>query len=74
MTGFALHKLALEMDEVAISDWPVSLFAPTAGTLKGEALQNYVNRSLNNLPLHEDSVRRGGNRSAHRTAGLVPSR
>jgi NTE family protein len=54
--GFALHKLALEMDEVAISDWSVSLFARTAGALKGEALQNYVNRSLNNLPLERMKI------------------
>lgn len=49
--GFALHKLAIEMDEAAISDWSVPLFARTAGVLKGEALQHYVNRTLNNLPL-----------------------
>lgn len=54
--GFALHKLALEMDEVEISDWSVSLFARTAGALKGEALQNYVNRSLNNLPLERMKI------------------
>lgn len=54
--GFALHKLALEMDEVAISDWSVSLFASTAGVLKGEALQNYVNRQLNNLPLERMKI------------------
>ncbi|HVL75860.1 MAG TPA: patatin-like phospholipase family protein [Noviherbaspirillum sp.] len=54
--GFALHKLALEMDEVAISDWAVPLFARTAGVLKGEALQNYVNRTLDNLPLERMKI------------------
>lgn len=49
--GFALHKLALEMDEAAISDWSVPFFAKATGMLKGEALQNYVNRSVNNIPL-----------------------
>jgi NTE family protein len=51
--GFALHKLALEMDEAAISDWSVPLFAKATGVLKGEALQNYVNRTVNNVPLEK---------------------
>lgn len=54
--GFALHKLAIEMDEAAISDWSVPLFARTAGVLKGEALQHYVNRTLNNLPLERMKI------------------
>jgi NTE family protein len=51
--GFALHKLALEMDEAAISDWSVSFFAKSAGVIKGEAIQHYVNRSVNNLPIEK---------------------
>lgn len=51
--GFALHKLALEMDEAAISDWSVPLFAKATGVLKGEALQNYVNKAVNNIPLEK---------------------
>jgi NTE family protein len=51
--GFALQKLALEMDEAAISDWSVPLFAKASGVLKGEALQNYVNRAVNNAPLEK---------------------
>jgi NTE family protein len=49
--GFALHKLALEMDEAAISDWSVPLFAKATGVLKGEALQLYVNKAVRNQPL-----------------------
>jgi NTE family protein len=49
--GFALHKMALEMEEAAISDWSVPLFAKATGVLKGEALQNYVNKAVHNLPL-----------------------
>lgn len=49
--GFALHKLALEMDEAAISDWSVPIFAKATGIIKGEALQNYVNTTLNHVPL-----------------------
>lgn len=51
--GFALHKLALEMDEAAISDWSVPIFAKATGVLKGEALQNYVNKAVNNASLEK---------------------
>lgn len=51
--GFALQKLALEMDEAAISDWSVPLFAKSTGVLKGEALQQYVNRTLGNAPIEK---------------------
>jgi NTE family protein len=54
--GFALHKLALEMDEAAISDWSVPLFAKSTGVLKGEALQNYVNQTINHLPLEKMKI------------------
>lgn len=49
--GFTLHKMALDMDEAAISDWSVPLFAKSAGVLKGEALQNYVNKAVNNMQI-----------------------
>ncbi|HYD81013.1 MAG TPA: patatin-like phospholipase family protein [Paucimonas sp.] len=49
--GFALHKLALDMDEAAISDWSVPFFAKATGVLKGEALQNYVNKAVSNVPI-----------------------
>ncbi|MES2933888.1 MAG: patatin-like phospholipase family protein [Pseudomonadota bacterium] len=51
--GFALQKMGLEMEEAAISDWSVPLFAKTSGMLKGEALQNYVNKAVNNVPLEK---------------------
>lgn len=51
--GFALHKLALEMDEATISDWSIPLFARATGVFKGEALQNYVNRTVHNVPLEK---------------------
>ncbi|MDB5770291.1 MAG: patatin-like phospholipase family protein [Burkholderia sp.] len=54
--GFALHKLALEMDEAAISDWSVPFFAKATGVLKGEALQNYVNRTINHLQLEKMKI------------------
>jgi NTE family protein len=49
--GFALHKLALQMDEAAISDWSVPFFAKATGVFKGEALQSYVNSTVHNVPL-----------------------
>jgi NTE family protein len=54
--GFALHKLALQMDEAAISDWSVPFFASVTGVLKGEALESYVNRAVNNTPLEKLKV------------------
>jgi NTE family protein len=51
--GFALHKLALEMDEAAISDWSIPFFSTGTGVLKGEALQNYVNRAVKETPLEK---------------------
>jgi NTE family protein len=49
--GFALQKLAIEMDEAAISDWSLPLFSKSSGVLKGEGLQNYINKAVNNIPL-----------------------
>ncbi len=49
--GFALHKLALQMDEAAISDWSVPFFAKATGVFKGEALQSYVDRTVNHVPI-----------------------
>jgi NTE family protein len=45
--------MALEMDEAAISDWAVPLFAKSSGVLKGEAIQRYVNRAVHNLPIEK---------------------
>ena len=52
-TGFALQKIAMEMDEAAISDWTVPLFAKSSGVLKGEGLQNYVNKAVQNQPIEK---------------------
>ncbi|MBP0599775.1 patatin-like phospholipase family protein [Herbaspirillum sp. LeCh32-8] len=54
--GFALQKLALAMDEATISDWSVPFFAKVAGVLKGEGVQNYVNKTLNNLPIEKFKI------------------
>lgn len=49
--GFVLQKMALEMDESTISDWSVPLFSKSSGVLKGEALQNYVNKMVAQAPI-----------------------
>lgn len=55
-TGFQLQKLAFDMDEAAISDWAMPLFGKSTGVLKGEALQAYVNKAVNNQPLEKLKV------------------
>lgn len=54
--GFALQKLALEMDEATISDWSVPFFAKVSGVLKGEGVQTYVNKALHNLPIEKFKI------------------
>lgn len=51
--GFQLQKIALEMDEATISDWALPLFSKSSGVLKGEALQNYVNKAVHNTPMEK---------------------
>ena len=49
LSGFELQKIALEMDESQLGDWSL----PDRGVFKGEALQNFVNRSVANRPLEK---------------------
>ncbi len=51
--GFVLQKIAMDMDEATISDWAVPLFGRSSGVLKGEALQNYVNKAIKNVPMEK---------------------
>lgn len=51
--GFALNKMALTMDEAAISDWSVPFFSKVTGVIKGEAIQNYINKAVHNVPLEK---------------------
>jgi NTE family protein len=51
--GFALQKIALDMDEATISDWALPLFSKAPGVLKGEALQAYVNKAVHNQPMEK---------------------
>jgi NTE family protein len=51
--GFALQKMALDMDEATISDWSLPFFSKSSGVLKGEALQSYVNRMVNQVSIEK---------------------
>ncbi len=45
--GFELQKLALTMEESPMSDWAL----PDRGIIRGEALQNFINKSIGNRPM-----------------------
>jgi NTE family protein len=49
LNGFELQKIAMQMEESQVSDWSL----PDRGLLKGEALQNFVNRAVGNRPLEK---------------------
>ncbi len=51
--GASLQKLAMEMDEATISDWSLPIFSKSSGVLKGEALQNYVNKLVQQVPIEK---------------------
>lgn len=57
--GFRLQRTAMEMDEATISDWALPLFSRSSGLLKGEALQNYVNKAVGNVPMERFKIRFG---------------
>ena len=47
--GFELQRIAIAMDDGAMSDWAL----PDRGIIKGEALQNYINAALSNRPIEK---------------------
>jgi NTE family protein len=51
--GFALHKMALEMDESTISDWTIPWFSKSTGVIRGEGLQNYINKMVRDTPMEK---------------------
>jgi len=48
-SGFSLQKIALKMDESSVGDWTFS----ERGFIKGESLQNFVNREVHGRPLEK---------------------
>ncbi len=49
LDGFELQRLALAMKESMVSDWSM----PDRGFLRGEALQDYVNRTVRNKTIEQ---------------------
>lgn len=47
LSGFELQGLALPMEEGMLADWTL----PNRGVLKGEVLQDFINRTVKNLPI-----------------------
>lgn len=45
--GFELQKIAFQLEESSVGDWVL----PDRGFIKGEQLQNFINRSLLNKPI-----------------------
>lgn len=45
--GFDLQKIAFQMEEGSVSDYAL----PDRGFIKGEQLQNYINKALQNRPI-----------------------
>lgn len=48
-TGFELQKIAFKLDEDTVGDWII----PDRGFIKGEALQNYINKAVQNKPIEK---------------------
>ncbi|MFC5459016.1 patatin-like phospholipase family protein [Massilia niabensis] len=69
--GFTLQRTAMEMDEATISDWALPLFSRSSGVLKGEALQNYVNKAVGNVPMERFKIRFGAVATDIRTGEAV---
>ena len=49
MSGFDMQQLALTMEEEIVTDWTL----PNRGVLKGEALQDFINQKVKNLPIQK---------------------
>lgn len=47
--GFELQKIALQLEEAQLSDWSL----PDRGVIKGEALQNFINKTLRGRTLEK---------------------
>lgn len=49
MSGIEMQRTAIEIEEDAVTDWTL----PDRGVLKGEALQEFINRKVKRLPLEK---------------------
>lgn len=48
-SGFELQKIAFKLEEDSVGDWTI----PDRGFIKGEALQGFVNKSVQNRPIEK---------------------
>ncbi len=48
-SGFDLQKIAFKLDEDTVGDWVI----PNRGFIKGEALQNYINKAVQNRRIEQ---------------------
>ncbi len=48
-SGFDLQKAAFKLDEDTVGDWSI----PDRGFIKGDALQNYINKAVQNRPIEK---------------------
>jgi NTE family protein len=52
-TGNDLNRLALNLDEATIADWGLPFVGRFGGLIKGDALQNMVNREVQNKSIEQ---------------------
>jgi len=48
-SGFELQKIAFRLEEESVGDWVI----PDRGFIKGEALQNFINKAVQNKPIEK---------------------
>ena len=53
VTGNELNRLALNLDEATIADWGLPFAGRFGGLIKGDALQNMVNREVQNKTIEQ---------------------
>ena len=52
-TGNELNRLALNLDEATIADWGLPFAGRFGGLIKGDALQNMINREVQNKTIEQ---------------------
>lgn len=54
--GTDLNRIALSLDEAAITDWALPFSGKFGGMIKGDALQNMINRLVKNQSIENTSI------------------
>jgi NTE family protein len=55
-SGLDLNRIGLNLDEAAIADWAYPFAGRFGGLIKGDALQNMVNREVQNKTIEQMSI------------------